>query len=243
MQVERFSWFTRRCSVLASFLLVVLVQHSADVKVAAIAARRQADLTSLLKKANVISKPSVVLLRAFKEEREIELWVGRSNAPLMLLKTYPICAASGVLGPKRKEGDMQVPEGLYRLTELNPRSSYHLSLKVDYPNASDALRSHRAQPGGLIYLHGHCASIGCIAIEDEAIEEVYLLAQQAQARHLHIFPFRMTSARMAKSVDNVNLAFWRELEPFYLAFESDRRVTAFRVDAKTGAYRSAAAPQ
>jgi murein L,D-transpeptidase YafK len=163
------------------------------------------------------------------------VWGGEAGAPLALIKRYPICAASGGLGPKRKEGDLQVPEGFYELGRFNPRSSYHLSLEITYPNASDRLLSDPKSPGGLIYLHGNCVSIGCIAIEDGPIEEVYLLALEARTRRIpiHIFPFRFDGAALGLGP---NAAFWKQLQPAYTAFEVNQRPPIAKVDAKTGAY-------
>jgi hypothetical protein len=125
--------------------------------------------------------PRSLTLVAFKQERRLEAWAdGR------LLKSYPILAASGGPGIKRREGDLQVPEGIYRLTTLNPQSRFHLSVRVDYPDAED-----RAQgcTGSDIYVHGGAASIGCIAIGNPGIEEVYRLAQLVDDRRILILPW------------------------------------------------------
>jgi hypothetical protein len=126
--------------------------------------------------------PPRVTLIALKQERLLEVWAAGSSGPFRRLATYPIRAASGGPGPKRREGDRQVPEGNYRLTTLNPNSSYHLSLRVDYPDAEDT--TNRVVPhvplGGDIYVHGNQVSIGCVAIGDAAIEEVFTLVALAQ---------------------------------------------------------------
>ncbi len=216
-------------------LLAVATQNGGEAKVAAIAERRQHDVTAMLHAANLSAPPRVLYLRVFKEEKQLEVWGGASTQqPLVFLKIYPICAASGVLGPKRKEGDFQVPEGLYSLTEFNPFSSYHLSLKINYPNASDLVRSDAKRPGGLIYLHGHCASIGCVAIEDGPIEEVYLLARTAKTRRIDIFPFRLSAERLEREAKA--LLLWTELALFYQRFERKHQLVQYRVDAISGAY-------
>jgi murein L,D-transpeptidase YafK len=209
----------------------------ANPRVDAVRAQRQEDVARLLADAGVSDPPERVYLRAFKEEKQLELWAGRKGAALALVKTYPICAASGELGPKRREGDLQVPEGLYEVPEFNPGSNFHLSMKVSYPNASDRVRSDSKRPGGLIYLHGNCASIGCIAIEDGPIEEVYLIAQSARARPLRIdiFPARLTGPWLEAQKDSNHLGLWRELEPAYRQFEASRKVPAFTVG-KAGQY-------
>jgi hypothetical protein len=121
--------------------------------------------------------PEAVTLMAFKEEKRLELW-GLHGGRWTLIRDYPIRAASGVAGPKLREGDRQVPEGLYRIIGLNPNSSYHLSMKLDYPNAFDlrhARAEGRTQPGSDIFIHGRAVSIGCLAMGDPAIEELFVL--------------------------------------------------------------------
>lgn len=223
---------------LAALLLLGPALAHANARLDAVRKARADDVKQLLAAAGVSSPPGVVYLRAFKEERQLELWAGKKNAPLVLVKTYPICAASGELGPKRKEGDLQVPEGLYEIAEFNPGSNFHLSMKVSYPNASDRVRSDKARPGGLIYLHGNCASIGCIAIEDGPIEEVFLIAQAATTRPLRIdiFPARLTAAWLEAHRDHPHRAFWEELAPAFAAFEAHQRPASFSVE-PGGAYR------
>lgn len=207
-------------------------------KVKEVRARRTADVKALVEKAGLKYPVDEVYLRGLKKERVLELWAGNPGKPLVLVKSYPFCAASGDLGPKRKEGDWQVPEGLYEVPSFNPYSDYHLSMKVSYPNASDRLRSDAKRPGGLIYLHGNCASIGCIAIEDEPIEEVYLIVIDArrQPSRFDIFPTRLDSEGLASLKDGSHFEFWKELAPAYMAFEQSRRPAAFTVSKKTGAY-------
>jgi murein L,D-transpeptidase YafK len=204
----------------------------------AIRKARSEDVKKLLADAGLPSPVDSMYLRAFKAEKLVELWAGKKGSAMVLVKSYLICAASGELGPKRREGDLQVPEGLYEISEFNPGSNFHLSMKVSYPNASDRVRSDAKRPGGLIYLHGNCASIGCIAIEDGPIEEVYLIAQDARLRPLRIdiFPARMTPEWMAEHAEAEHVGLWRELEPAYRAFEATKRPTAFTVS-PGGAYR------
>ncbi len=199
-------------------------------------ARRGEDVAALLKNVGLSVKPTEVYLRVFKKERQVELWAGPKGRPLTLVKTYTICAASGELGPKRVEGDLQVPEGFYEVPEFNSTSSYHLSMKVSYPNASDRIRSNKSKPGGLIYMHGDCVSIGCIAIEDAQIEEVYLISLDAKARRIDIYPTRLTAQAMRELAVDPMSTFWQELEPAYTKFEKTKRPAAFQVDPKTGAY-------
>jgi L,D-transpeptidase-like protein len=125
--------------------------------------------------------PRTLTLLAFKEERRLEVWGdGR------WLKSYPILAASGAPGVKRREGDRQVPEGIYRLTTLNPRSRFHLSIRVDYPDADDL---GNGCTGSDIYIHGGAVSVGCIAVGNEAIEEIYRLSEWVSNRWIIIVPW------------------------------------------------------
>jgi murein L,D-transpeptidase YafK len=129
-----------------------------------------------------------VTLIAYKRERQLEVW-GRESGDWSLISTYRIRAASGARGPKLRQGDFQVPEGEYRLTLLNPNSSYHLSIRVDYPNARDrrfAGRDRRTNLGGDIYIHGKAVSIGCLAMGDAAIEDLFLLVAETGLRSCRI---------------------------------------------------------
>jgi len=132
-------------------------------------------LRPLAEGAGDIWPPKSLTLVGFKEERQLDVWV--SGRRPYLLARYPILAASGGAGPKRREGDLQVPEGAYRLTALNPLSRFHLSIRVDYPNAEDLrnLGAPHSELGGDIYIHGSRVSVGCLAIGDQAIEELFCL--------------------------------------------------------------------
>ncbi len=224
--------------LLLLLLPLVATTALAKDKVKEVRTRRTADVKALVERAGLTYPVDEVYLRAFKKERQLELWAGKKGQPMALVKTYPFCAASGELGPKRKEGDSQVPEGLYEVPSFNPYSSYHLSMEVSYPNASDRLRSDARRPGGNIYLHGNCASIGCIAIEDEPIEEVYLITVDAKRRPIRfdIFPARLDPAGLQSLDDPKQADFWNELAPAYTAFEQNHRPAAFTVSKKTGAY-------
>jgi len=152
--------------------------------------KARARFASACERAGIDYPPRRVYLLAFKEERRLEVWAADASAPYRRLHTYPILAASGTAGVKRREGDRQVPEGLYRITTLNPNSAFHLSMRVDYPNATDVANSSvpRGQMGGDIYVHGGAASIGCLALGDPAIEELFPLVAQARERRILIAP-------------------------------------------------------
>jgi len=129
-------------------------------------------------RAKVAYPPQRLALLIFKREKRLSVWAGGSSGGWRFVRAYPILAASGTSGPKLREGDYQVPEGLYRIEVLNPASSYHLSMRVGYPNAADrkqAAIDHRTRLGGDIYIHGKNLSIGCVAIGDTAIEELFTL--------------------------------------------------------------------
>jgi murein L,D-transpeptidase YafK len=142
-----------------------------------------------------------IYIRSFKYDSQLEVWVKQEkNDPFKLFKTYKVCALAGTLGPKRMAGDYQVPEGFYYINEFNPRSNYHLSLGLNYPNPSDRMLSDSLQPGGDIYIHGSCVTTGCIPITDTQIEELYILATQAKNLGedfipVHIFPVSFKSVR------------------------------------------------
>jgi murein L,D-transpeptidase YafK len=193
--------------------------------------------------ANGISfPPKQVFIRSFKRERTLEMWARLDNEnKYILLKTYKNCQLSGILGPKREEGDMQVPEGFYYINEFNPNSDYFLSLGINYPNKSDQIRSYATDKGGDIYIHGHCSSIGCIPITDDGIKEVYLLCLYASNNGqtmipVHIFPFKLTFENMRRSkreyADRKDLTrFWEnDLFPGYRKFEVHKRPPEIQIN-------------
>ena len=187
-----------------------------------------------------------IYLRVFKHERVMELWArSRQDSTFTLIKEYPVCALPGQLGPKRQMGDFQVPEGFYFIDDFNPESSYHLSLRVSYPNLSDRLRREAIALGGDIFVHGGCETIGCVPIENENIEEVYWLAAQAmdagqRVIPIHIFPSRMDERSLtwleATFQPEAELrAFWRNLAEGYEYFERTHQVPWITV-ARDGRY-------
>ena len=161
-----------------------------------------------------------IFLRVIKTNRELEVWArNRGAGPFELLHTYPLAATSGGLGPKRRAGDYQVPEGYYEIDRFNPQSNFHLSLGLNYPNAAD-LALGEPNPGSDIFIHGGAASVGCLPITDAGIEEVYLLAVTARAAGqavipVHIFPFPPTDVELARHATSPHQAFWRGLVPGY----------------------------
>ena len=166
-----------------------------------------------------------IFIRIFKLEAILEVWIKPKDS-YILFKRYRICAFSGDLGPKLKEGDRQAPEGFYRVKkhQLNPNSKYHLSFNLGYPNRYD--RSHN-RTGSYLMVHGACASVGCYAMTDEKIEEIYSLVSNALKKgqkyvQVHAFPFRMSDKNMAKYSHNKWYDFWTNLKEGYDYFEIER---------------------
>jgi murein L,D-transpeptidase YafK len=202
--------------------------------------RTSRTVAELCSKAGLTYPPRELFLRGLKAEALLEAWARNGNGPFRLVASWPVLAASGGPGPKRIQGDRQVPEGVYRVVARNPKSNFHLSLGLDYPNASDLVRSDKEKPGGEIYLHGNAVSIGCMAIGDERVEELYLLAEDVRERTIavHIFPTHMKGQpwdAMRASYPQ-HAAFWAELQPIYDAFERTRKVPKVIVE-PSGAYR------
>lgn len=158
-----------------------------------------------------------VFLRIIKEDYELELWLQEPDGKWLLFDTYEIAAMSGELGPKTKEGDEQAPEGFYRVLPhaMNPRSMYHLSFNIGYPNAYD--RS-MGRTGSYIMVHGSDVSIGCFAMTDPIIEEIYTLVNEAfragvKSVPVQVYPFRMTEERMREEASHQHFEFWQHLLP------------------------------
>lgn len=173
--------------------------------------------------AKKLSWPSKqIYIRSFKYNSELEVWVRNNVADTFtFLKKYKICALAGTMGPKRMEGDYQVPEGFYYINDFNANSTYHLSLGLNYPNPADKMLSDSMRPGGDIYIHGSCVTVGCIPIMDAPIEELYVLSAHAKAAGqdfipVHIFPARYKEQRSADY-----LAKFIETEPRLKDFESN----------------------
>jgi murein L,D-transpeptidase YafK len=182
-----------------------------------------------------------VFLRAFKSEKRLELWASNGTGPMVRVRGYSIAAASGDLGPKRHAGDLQVPEGVYRIDRFNPHSRFHLSLGLNYPNSSDRRRSNPKYPGTDIFIHGNRVSIGCLAMTDRVIDELYPVCQAATNRRsisVHIFPSRLDDSTVTALERRYphQASFWAELKPIYDAFETSHRIPRVTV-LSSGAYR------
>jgi murein L,D-transpeptidase YafK len=180
-----------------------------------------------------LSLGAQVFLRITKTQSQndtqgkLEAFVKNAEGEFILFKTWDICTYSGALGPKLKQGDGQSPEGFYFVNpnRMNPFSSYHLSFNLGYPNAYD--RAH-GRTGNYLMVHGDCVSIGCYAMTDAGIEEIYTLMQAALKggqpfMRVHVFPFPMTEANLETYKDNENAEFWKNLKTGWDWFEDKQR--------------------
>lgn len=202
-------------------------------------ARKQAQpaIAVMFDAAGVKYPPQELFLRVIKDEDVLEVWAaGKVGAPMVRITAFDICARSGAAGPKRHRGDGQVPEGFYRVDRWNAWSQFHLSLGIDYPNLSDRIRSGAADPGGDIFIHGGCATIGCVPIGDGPMEQLFLMATDARVRtiQVHIFPTRLSSELAATAA--ATSPWSAELQAGFHAFEQTRRPPRIRIDPRTGAY-------
>jgi murein L,D-transpeptidase YafK len=192
-----------------------------------------------------------IFYRAFKLENNrapgvVELWArARGTKRFKLIRTFNICESSGGPGPKRRSGDGQVPEGFYHVSVFNPASRFHLSLQIDYPNASDRILGAGGDLGGDIFMHGDCVTIGCIPMTDDVIDALYIVAVDAKNRSnrpiaYHIFPMRMneTGMKTLKRMAGGNAVlwrFWQNLREGYAIFEKTGVPPTVSID-KKGTY-------
>ncbi|TIT60255.1 MAG: murein L,D-transpeptidase, partial [Mesorhizobium sp.] len=174
-------------------------------------------------KAKGMVRTSSVMARIFKEEGKLEIWKAKTNGRYEMVASYDICKWSGKLGPKYTEGDRQAPEGFYtvRPSQMNPRSNYHLSFNIGYPNAYDRANG---RTGSNLMVHGACSSSGCYSMTDAQIEQIYAFGRDAfqggqTEFQIQAFPFRMTAANMARYRNDPNYDFWKMLKVGYDNFE------------------------
>lgn len=183
------TYFTRNNLTKNSPMPPTSTAAPSEKKIHDIAGRREALQQSVLERlpqlqgSTLWSKPRAMCLISIKSQRRLELWLADQSGKWHFIKDYPVLGQAGVLGPKLREGDRQVPEGIYGVAYLNPNSSYHLGLMLDYPNAFDRKKAQadgRSTLGGEIAIHGSDRSAGCLAMGDEAIEEIFVLASKLQ---------------------------------------------------------------
>ncbi len=176
-----------------------------------------------------------IYIRAFKKQRILQVWgKNKTDTTYKHIISYPFCWTSGVLGPKRKQGDLQIPEGFYHIDRFNPWSNFYLSLGINYPNQSDRILGNKRDPGGDIFIHGACVTIGCIPITDNKIKELYILAVEARNNGqrripVHIFPSKLTAREMKNlawmySKEKALVNFWTTIKEGYDYFETHKRL-------------------
>jgi murein L,D-transpeptidase YafK len=194
---------------------------------------KEAEMLHVLDYYKINRSELQLYIRIFKNDKLVELWAkNKSNQSFQLLKKFSICSTSGVLGPKRKEGDWQTPEGFYYISRFNPSSNFYLSLGINYPNQSDLVFSDKKHPGGDIYIHGNCVTIGCVPITDDKIKELYIYCVEARTNGqknipVTIFPalmddktYEKLSSKYAGFDDNIKL--WDELKIAYDLFNEKK---------------------
>jgi len=168
---------------------ILLKKKTVAEVIRSIGPRARADLERKFRAASAPYPPRRLVFIAYKKEKTLEIWAPGKNGKAKRALTYPVLAASGGPGPKLREGDRQVPEGIYRIIGFNPNSSFHLSLKLNYPNTFDlsmARKEKRENPGSDIFIHGKAASVGCLAMGDSAVEEIFYLTHATGARNIRV---------------------------------------------------------
>lgn len=214
------------------------------VKLSPVYSKQEDTLIRQFRAKDIAWPPRQIYVRTFKIDQLMEVWVkDADNGNFKFLKSYKVCMQSGTMGPKRMEGDYQVPEGFYYINEFNPNSNYHLSLGINYPNASDRILSDPVQPGSDIYIHGNCVSTGCIAITDVPIEELYILGSYARANGqdfipVHVYPVKydikasMEKLQQAMKADKNLKKFEMTIKEAYDYFEEKKKLPVIMVTKK-----------
>jgi murein L,D-transpeptidase YafK len=218
--------FARIFGLVAVLLAALVLASCSDIvprnsSVKAVQPLKQASLNRLAEIGSTAGAP--MMIRIFKQSSEFEVWKQTQAGTYKLYKTYAICAWSGTLGPKIKEGDRQAPEGFYNITpaQMNPNSNYYLSFNTGFPNKFDRALG---RTGANLMVHGDCSSAGCYSMTDESVAEIYALARETfnagnSVIQMQIFPFRMTPQNLALVADNPNLPFWMDIKEGYDRFE------------------------
>lgn len=221
-----FIGFILMCFVWTSF---IIPKHFLDdqkkyPRVRTALSAKLASIQKIWKEKNISSHQLEILLIAFKAEGFLELYAkNKTDMSFSFIKRFSICASSGNLGPKKRKGDAQVPEGFYHVDRFNPNSQFYLSLGINYPNEADRIKANGLDPGGDIFIHGSCVTIGCLPITDDQIKELYVWAMYAHhfgqnKIPVYIFPFRMTDDNWKKySIQQADdlASFWKNLKQGY----------------------------
>jgi len=224
-----------------------VTQQKRYSRVRAAISEKESIISNKLREAGIELNELEILIFAYKHEEELEIFARKkTESTYKKLITYGICANSGQLGPKKKQGDYQVPEGYYFIDRFNPSSSYYLSLGLNYPNLYDKSNSKFPNLGGDIFIHGSCVTIGCIPMTDDLIKEIYLYAINAKNNGqnripVYIFPFRMTEQNFIhfsemNSYNTELIDFWSNIRLGYDKFITEKKELNVSVS-KSGLYK------
>jgi len=256
LQIKQIYIFTAHRLVLLIFLVALGLNSIGQIKQPKIPVKEAqmkyprirtayAQKDSLLKKQLDSLKVNMstlnIFLRIFKKESLVEVWVKNTDdLSYKFLKSYRICRKSMALGPKRKESDKLLPEGFYSIESFVPESQYFLSMLINYPNEADKILGSKFHPGGDIAIHGTCLSIGCFAIGDDNIKELYILALESKNNGqkdiaVHIFPARLDeigfeSLRKKYQKEKSMMKFWKNLKQGYDYFEKKKTIPIVKSD-------------
>lgn len=209
--------------------------HSID-RVAVAREQKSEIIESNLSKHDLNKKDLNILIVAYKNADELHVYgKSKDEKSYKIIKSYPVCSRSGELGPKKAEGDKQVPEGFYHIDRFNAKSLFYLSLGINYPNQLDKSLGYT---GSDIFIHGKCVTIGCLPMTDEWIKEIYLYALYAKDAGqrkipVYIFPFEMTDENIEKytnKVDSKTIAFWKNIQEGYKLFQTNQQALNFDVN-------------
>jgi len=204
-------------------------------------------VSNIFQKSNMVYPPEKIFLRIFKEEQTIELWAKPEDInAYSFIKNYKFCSFSGVLGPKRREGDLQIPEGFYFINRFNPQSSHYLSLGINYPNKLDQEAGKKGALGGDIFIIGNCVSWGCIPTNQDNIKELYLIVVDTYSKNktkafVHIFPKKLNIENFINLKNQFEenqelVSFWKNLKTGYDFFETTHTLPVIEVDQKNIKY-------
>ncbi|MDR0219118.1 MAG: murein L,D-transpeptidase [Enterobacteriaceae bacterium] len=214
-------------SYLCRYLLLFLPLLCANMSFSVLAENTWLQHQSFLKNTPLQHIGANIFIQIFKEEKLLELYTQNTTGRYQLIQQYPICNYSGGLGPKTLTGDFKSPEGFYSVTlqQLKPDSQYHRAINLGFPNEFD---QYRGYSGKNLMIHGACKSIGCYAMTDRYISEIYQYAESAlhhgqQEIKIDIYPFRMTPSNMMHYRNNTHYAFWKQLQPAYEYFVKNGR--------------------
>jgi murein L,D-transpeptidase YafK len=219
------------------------IRHLENIRVKNAYAEKAETIKKALAAKGIKPETTNIFIRAFKQEKELEIWAkNKSDKKYQLIETYAICKTSGNLGPKKRQGDGQVPEGFNTILNFNPESKFHLSMSINYPNAYDRANCNAGTDlGNNICIHGNCVTIGCIPLTDDKIKEVYIYAVEAYNNGqkqipVHIFPARLNDENyntlIADHKSNKTLTnFWQNLHTGYQYFETNKTIPKITLSA------------